>query len=282
MRVGGVRMTDALRGISYGGGVQSTALIVLAAEGKLDALMGGPVNTAVFANTGDDSEHPETLRYVRGIITPWAAERGIEVHEAVRRYADGRPYPTLLEHITDPAMKGLAIPVRMKSGAPARRICTYEWKAAAVQKWWATERGASPEDPVTIAIGFSTDEWQRMTNRTQIGNELVVYPLIDLRLSRGDCEQLIADAGLPVPPKSSCWFCPWRRLAGWRDMKRDEPELFERSVQLERVMSDKAVSNGYGPVLLTDSGLPLDRAVGDGVQGSLFEGPESCGDSCWT
>lgn len=46
-----------MRVISYGGGVQSTAMIVLAAQGKL-----GPVTDAIFANVGDDSEHPQTLR----------------------------------------------------------------------------------------------------------------------------------------------------------------------------------------------------------------------------
>ena len=70
-----------LRVISYGGGVQSTALVVLAAQGKLEAIMGGPVKYALFGNTGDDSEHPATLKYVREIAIPWAAERGIEIIE---------------------------------------------------------------------------------------------------------------------------------------------------------------------------------------------------------
>jgi hypothetical protein len=42
----------ALRFFSYGGGVQSTAALVLAAQGKIDY----PV--FLFANVGDDSEHP--------------------------------------------------------------------------------------------------------------------------------------------------------------------------------------------------------------------------------
>jgi hypothetical protein len=39
--------------ISYGGGVQSTALLVLAIQRQL-----GPVDAALFANVGDDSEDP--------------------------------------------------------------------------------------------------------------------------------------------------------------------------------------------------------------------------------
>lgn len=51
----------SLRTISYGGGVQSTALVVLAAQGVIDY----PV--ALFSNVGDDSEYPATIDYVRNI-----------------------------------------------------------------------------------------------------------------------------------------------------------------------------------------------------------------------
>jgi hypothetical protein len=39
------------RVVSYGGGVQSNALLVLAAQGRID------YRTFLFANVGDDSEH---------------------------------------------------------------------------------------------------------------------------------------------------------------------------------------------------------------------------------
>lgn len=42
-----------LRVFSYGGGVQSTAALVLAAQGRID------FPAFVFANVGEDSEHPD-------------------------------------------------------------------------------------------------------------------------------------------------------------------------------------------------------------------------------
>src|SRR5947209_1941983 len=48
-----------LKVFSFGGGVQSTAALVLAARGEID------YQTFLFANVGGDSENPETLRYVR-------------------------------------------------------------------------------------------------------------------------------------------------------------------------------------------------------------------------
>ena len=66
--------TAALEVVSYGGGVQSTALLVLAAQGLI------PHRMFLFANVGDDSEHPATLHYVRAIAAPYAAAHGIELH----------------------------------------------------------------------------------------------------------------------------------------------------------------------------------------------------------
>ena len=56
-------MSEQLKVFSYGGGVQSTACLVLVAQGKLG------IQTFLFANVGDDSEHPATLRYVRDGVT---------------------------------------------------------------------------------------------------------------------------------------------------------------------------------------------------------------------
>ena len=55
-----------MRVISYGGGVQSTALVVLAAQGKI-----GHVDAALFANVGDDSEHPASNTRVASEEEKW-------------------------------------------------------------------------------------------------------------------------------------------------------------------------------------------------------------------
>src|SRR5258708_98613 len=46
-----------LKVFSFGGGVQSVAALVLAAQGKID------YRHFVFCNVGDDSENPATLEY---------------------------------------------------------------------------------------------------------------------------------------------------------------------------------------------------------------------------
>lgn len=264
-----------LRTISYGGGVQSTALIVLAVQGTLDELMGGRVDAALFANTGDDSEHPKTLEYVRNIMIPWAAEKGLDVIELQRRTKDGN-IETLWERATDPNKRSLPIPVRLSNGAPASRHCTVDFKIKVLQKW-IKEHGASNDDPAHVAVGISTDEYQRANNKSDAKFEKRVFPLLHLNMDRLSCMKLIHDSGLPVPPKSSCFFCPWHSKVTWAEMRRDEPELFAKSVELERILHEKADRNGHKRAYLTDALVPLDQAISEAPQ-SLFA--EFNGGSC--
>jgi hypothetical protein len=104
------------------------------------------------------------------------------------------------------------------------------------------------------------------------------YPLLDLGLHRSDCRRIITDAGLPMPPKSSCWFCPFHDVEAWRDLKRKRPDLFDDAVSMEAQMS-AAASDGR-PVYLTRYGVPLDVAIDDHPQ---LPGLDGCDEGyCFT
>ncbi len=242
-----------LRTISYGGGVQSTAMVVLAAtrDPDFEAAMGGPVDAALFANVGDDSEHPATLAYVRDVAIPWAHGRGFAVHE-------------------------LPLPIRGVNGAPGTRSCTADFKVQVVAKW-LKQHGATKDAPATVAIGISTDEVQRIGNKKNAAHERAVYPLIELGLDRQGCMNVTASAGLPVPGKSSCFFCPFHRPQVWAEMRRDEPDLFQKSVEIERYIIDQQTRRDRLPLYLTRFGKPLDEAISE-AQDQL-PGFESIGES---
>jgi len=89
---------------SFGGGVQSTAALILAAQGCID------YKVFLFANVGDDSENPDTLAYIRGMSEPYAARNGIELHEIARK-TNSRE--TLYQK-TLRETRSIKIPVRMK------------------------------------------------------------------------------------------------------------------------------------------------------------------------
>lgn len=250
-----------LRVISYGGGVQSTALLVLAARGRID------FRTFLMANVGDDSEDPRTLAYVRDVARPYAARHGIELHLLDRVRRDGT-VETLWGRLMREGSRSLPIPVRMDNGAPGTRSCTSDFKIKVIGKW-VKAHGATADNPATIGIGISRDEIMRANNRRSEPHERVVYPLVGigeetgLSMSRQDCMNLIAEEGLPVPPKSSCFFCPFHRPSAWVDLRRERPDLFDRSVELERTLNERRAMLGKDPVWLTRFARPLDEVIGE-------------------
>ncbi|MBB4701910.1 phosphoadenosine phosphosulfate reductase [Sphaerisporangium siamense] len=260
--------------VSYGGGVQSTALLALAARREID------FRTFLFANVGDDSEHPATLAYVREIAIPYAARAGLEVQELRRRRRDGST-ETLMQRLNRPATRSIPIPVRMANGAPGRRNCTTDFKIKVIGRW-LREHGATAEHPAAVAIGISLDEIHRANRRRREPHELIEYPLLDLGLRRSDCEHIITEVGLPVPPKSSCFFCPFRTVGAWRHQRKHEPELFALSVQLEEMINERRAALGRDSVYLTRYGRPLPQAIraDDLGDSSIDEGDGSC-DSGW-
>lgn len=273
-----------LRTISWGGGVQSTALCVLATQGKLDGIMGGPVDAALFANVGDDSEHPGTLRFVREVAIPWLTDQGLPAFELERTRRDGTT-ETLWDRLTRDGSRSLGIPIRMNNGAPGSRSCTADFKIAVIGRWLKAH-GATKDDPAVVAIGISTDEFERANNKKAEPYERPVYPLLDLGLDRTDCENVIRRAGLPVPPKSSCFFCPFHRPLMWSEMRRDEPELFWRSVGLEQILNNRQDMLGKDHVWLTRFAKPLDEAIAeaqDQLPGFESIGENGCDEGyCWT
>ncbi|MFD5893771.1 phosphoadenosine phosphosulfate reductase [Streptomyces sp. NPDC060366] len=247
-----------LRSISYGGGVQSTALLVLAAQGRID------FRTFLMANVGDDSENPGTLRYLDEYARPYAAEHGLELTVLDRVMVRTGEVRTLHGQLTKEGSRSLAIPVRMSNGAPGTRSCTADFKIKVIGRE-VKRRGATKEAPATIGIGISLDEIHRANNRRCEPYEQIVYPLLELGLRRIDCARIIRDAGLPVPPKSSCWFCPFHRPETWHDIRRGQPDLFEKACQLEELLNRRRDELGKDHVYLTRFGRPLREAIPDGV-----------------
>jgi hypothetical protein len=280
-----------MRTFSFGGGVQSTAVLVLQAQNKLP----DPYDVFLFANVGDDSEHPDTIEYFHNVHKPFAEKHGIQLEEIKRVKRDGTT-PTLLEEvmIRDKRGSGPPLPMWLENGAPARRICTSDWKILVVRKW-QRQNGSSRDNPFVCGLGISVDEIHRARTDSGFPDQTLDYPLIDMGLRRSDCTQIIKEAGLPDVGRSACWFCPFHGKQHWRDLRNKRPDLFEKTVQLEKQLTKtrhKAKEEGkkfaqlspniYFSRLSTKVGLPLNEVIDDQLQLDL-DGPDSCDSgSCFT
>lgn len=267
--------------ISYGGGVQSTAMIVLAVDGKIPN-----VDLALYSNVGDDSEHPETNQYVREIMQPWAAQRGFLVVETQRKLKTGETQ-TLWQRMMDYDGDKLRepIPVYGYTGAPMSRSCTADHKIKVLGQW--IKQNISKEHlPCEVLIGISVDEIERAGRGKNEKWEDRKYPLLDLGYRRSDCVDIIKNAGLPVPPKSSCFFCPFHSILTWRELRRDHNELFEKAAQLEDKLNERRHTREMQPVYLTRKLRPLREAIQEAGPTLFDDGTFNNGGCdegyCWT
>lgn len=257
---------------AFDGGVQSTAALALAAQGKID------FRVLLFANVGDDSENPATLTYIRHIAMPYAAQHGLALHEQSRNRRNGTT-ETLVGRIFG-ANRSIVIPARLSNGMPGRRTRTADFKIRVVARW-LKQHGTSVENPAKVALGISLDEMHRARTDSGMPDQALEYPLIDLRISRQECHKIISAAVLPTPPKSSCFFCPYHTHAAWLELKRARPDLFAKAVDIERHTSQKRQALGRDAIYLHSSARPLTEAVGD--QMSLWKDDplEVCESGYW-
>lgn len=190
-----------MRILSFGGGVNSTALLVLAIQGKID------VDAVVFSDT--KCEMPETYEHIKTV------EKLCKKHNLQFYTLSGND---LFEDYFNKEI----IPFR------AFRSCTDRYKIRPMHKFVKEKFG----EDVTWIIGFDYDERHR-GEKFQFYGSRFEFPLIDMEVGREGCKQIIKDFGLDVPVKSGCWFCPFTKKAGWIWLYKNHPELFEKAKQFE-------------------------------------------------
>ncbi len=182
------RMGDpALRVLSCGAGVQSSTVLLMAVEGELP-----PIDVAIFADTG--LEPPDVYAWL-DVLRERAEHAGIEFI-VTRRYDDER---TLLSRPWD-------MPLFIRSGddrrGMLRRQCTGHWKVVPIHRAIRralADRGLRPQAGIVEQwFGISWDETQRM-RASDVAYITNAYPLVDRRITRGDCQAWLAERGLTAP-----------------------------------------------------------------------------------
>jgi hypothetical protein len=233
-----------LRVLSLGAGVQSTTLALLAAHRVLEPMP----DCAIFADTGDEPE--AVYRHLQ-----WLAPRlPFPVH--VVRSA-GR--------LSEAALAGKdagRIPFYFSTRATGRRQCTKTFKLAPIRRrirelLGVGPRGRVPDRACETWIGISTDEVFRITPAKVrfVENR---YPLIERRMSRGDCLEWLRRNGYPEPPKSACVFCPYQSNRQFRQLRDESPADWQRAVDFDRALRTPEVIDLYrGAQYVHRSARPL-------------------------
>ena len=224
-------MTQKLRILSLGAGVQSSTLALKIKHGEIPM-----IDAAIFADTKGEPK----------AVYTWLDWLEKQLNYPVYRVV----WRDLRQDIFDASVgkyKAFTAPFYTKNAETGkkgllRRQCTADYKIKpVVQKVremlglkWGEKRKKGTS--VEMIMGISIDEIFRMkTNRLKYITN--VYPLIDEKLSREDCKKWMKDKGYPTPPRSACTFCPYHSTEEWLNVKKN-PEEWAAVVEM-----DKAIRN---------------------------------------
>jgi len=134
------------------------------------------------------------------------------------------------------------------------RWCTQDYKIAPINKK-LRELGATRKKPINVMIGFSLDESHRLKfyPRDKPLYNHRIYPLLDDKITRRQCAEIIRNQGWPMPIKSGCDFCPFMRRSQFRALAGTDPARFKEIVELEK--------NGRDYPKDTITGKPLESLL---------------------
>ncbi|KAB2347545.1 hypothetical protein F8566_20035 [Actinomadura rudentiformis] len=250
--------------LSLGAGVQSTALYLLACEGRI-----GRFDAAIFADTGWETRATQThlarLKAVGGDIPIHDVSQGNIRSDALDPDRDFVSMPVF--YITDEGQSGMG-----------QRQCTNKYKLRPIKR--EVRRLLGYPHPARIpahvyadvAVGFSKDEIGRVggSGRRYLNN---VHPLLDLDGSadggqgwtRKDCERYLRSQGWTEVSKSACVGCPLHGPAQWRTLRDNDPGGWADAIAFDKAIRHARPGRPGRQQFLHRSLLPLDEAPIDRV-----------------
>ena len=210
--------------VSYGGGVNSTALLVGLHQHRI------PVDVILFADTG--AEHPHTYAYL-DTMNQWLKEHNMpQITQVYKTTKDGLRLTLEEECLCSGSLPSIAYGQKKCSLKhkiqPQDKFCNHHPEC---RKIWAQGK------KVVKFIGYDAGEQYRkdkiLLRDLADPKYSKWYPLMEWGWNRENCIQAIHAAGLPQPGKSSCFFCPSMRANEIIALREQHPDLYRRALAVE-------------------------------------------------
>ena len=201
----------------FGRGVNSTAMLVSIVMDSRDNL-----RPDVILSADPGAEWPESYEH-EGEMSDWLVKHGLP---PIIRVQDERR--TLEQECLDAHT--------LPSIVTGMRSCSDKYKIRPQNRFMANWQPAidawADGKAVTKLVGYDAGEPWRAKDYESKRYHLR-YPLIEWGWDREDCVLAIERAGLKVPRKSSCWYCP--EMNEWEilDLRDNHPELLDRALAME-------------------------------------------------
>lgn len=205
--------------VSYGAGTNSTAMLI-------EMVKRGIVPDVItFADTG--GERPTTYEYC-SMFSDWLVSKNFPQIITVRKVTRDGNILTLEQNCLNEKM--------LPSIAYGFKSCSLKYKVAPQDKFFNSLELAQAawknKEKVIKFIGYDADEERRAKIFDDEKYEYQ-YPLIKWGMGRDECVQSILGAGLQLPGKSACFFCPSSKPKEIRQLQIEFPELIKRAIAIE-------------------------------------------------
>ena len=274
--------------LSFGAGVQSTALLLMSCEGMLPKL-----DLAIFADTGWE---PDAVYDHLEWCKEYAAKHGVEIVTVSagnirNRYMDylngaGTVASIPLHVLNTDGSKGLG-----------QRQCTREFKIAPVETYLRREvlgLKTRQRAPKTVEIyqwmGISYDEMGRAkiakdrwrVHRFPFLHDLCHEPMLDKPWRRPQIQNWLLDNFPQIEvPRSACIGCPYHDNYEWRKIKED-PKAWADAVEFDRAVRQQPDMSGQTFLhrsckALEEVDLSTDVEKGQNLLGFMGECDGMCG-----
>lgn len=196
-------MPEMKKAISFGAGVNSIAMTIM-------LFKRGEIYPVVFADTM--AEHPETYCYMDYFEKEFMSKYGQKIIR-ISPMTHPELYPNWVKGrgLEEYCLEAKVIPFHFQ------RFCTVNWKVIPLKKFIGDNQ----------IIGFAYDEKHRAESKPY------TFPLIDERITRQGCYEIIKQEELPRLLKSGCYFCPFQRIKDWERLWEKNHDLFEKACKLE-------------------------------------------------
>lgn len=222
-----------MRAVACGAGTNSFGVLIGMHE------HGVRPDVILFADT--IAEKPHTYR-ARDILNEWCVAVGFPaIVTVVQKKRDG----------SINGLEQLCLDKHMlPSLAYGYKTCSQKHKIAPQDKWMNHNEQARAiwraGDSVIKVIGYDADEERRAKLFMSDDKKYIFeYPLINWGWGRDECIAAIERAGLPLPGKSACFFCPSSTKKEILELRDQYPELASRAVAMEK-NADLDVIKGLG------------------------------------
>lgn len=224
--------------VSYGVGVDSTAMLVAMHQRGIrpDAIL--------FADT--KAEKPETYAYLP-VINAWLRSVGFPEVTVVTHYPKVAAKAGRYETMEGKWLANETLP----SLAFGFHSCATVWKHGPMDAWmkeWQPAKDCwAAGGRVRKAIGYDNakrdcqrsakfarvSDKQRESGDGEANRYDYWFPLQEWGIDREECIRVIESAGLPVPVKSACFFCPASKKSEIVWLRDTHPVLFHRAIAIE-------------------------------------------------